>query len=66
MSITARSIGLPNAKDVRLELSLSAHGPDNLGDRGSSRMRLCLIRLALKAPNIALLQDAKVLLDKLA
>ena len=34
--------------------------------RGSSRMRLCLIRLALKAPNIALLQDAKALLDMLA
>ncbi len=29
-------------------------------------MRLRLIRLVLKAPNIALLQDAKALLDTLA
>ncbi len=49
-----------------MDLEWSAHGPDNFGDRGSSRMRLRLIRLVLKAPNIALLQDAKALLDMLA
>ena len=49
-----------------MDLEWSAHGPDNLGDRGSSRMRLCLIRLALKALNITLLQDAKALLGMLA